>query len=462
MGDKPWQDKSTTRGELQPVHFNFENIAPDVRRRIRHRRRYHAESAPSDMPTTKHLHEKLTHYLEAHLPSALDLLKLMVDINSFTGNGAGVNELGRITAAAFQPLDFEPEFIPSCVQSYGDHLFLTRRGSTRRTIALVSHLDTVFPPEEEQSNNFHWKIENDRAYGPGTVDIKGGTVMIHAILSTIRAVSPEFFESVTWLVIFNAAEEDLAPNFSTTTRNLLSADTLACLVFEGGLRDGDRFALVTSRKGRAVFRVFAEGRGAHAGSKHESGVNAVVQIADTICRIAALTNYHDALTFNVGAVRGGTVVNRVPHYAEAEVEMRAFTVDAYNSGKQSILALNGTSVITSPADGLRSSVTVEICEETSPWPPNPGTQKLFAIWKKAADTIGQPLEQEHRGGLSDGNYLWDIVPTIDGLGPAGDNAHCSERSADGSKIPEYMEISSFVRKAALNALAIIALAEESS
>ena len=64
---------------------------------------------------------------------------------------------------------------------------------------------------------------------------------------------------------------------------------------------------------------------------------------------------------------------------------------------------------------------------------------------------------EARGGLSDGNFLWEVLPTIDGLGPAGDNDHCSERSADGSKLPEYCEVSSFVPKAALNAVAILRL-----
>ena len=65
---------------------------------------------------------------------------------------------------------------------------------------------------------------------------------------------------------------------------------------------------------------------------------------------------------------------------------------------------------------------------------------------------------EERGGLSDGNHIWDAVPTLDGLGPWGDNDHCSERSADGSKLPEYVEISSFVPKATVNLLAVTSLA----
>jgi glutamate carboxypeptidase len=52
------------------------------------------------------------------------------------------------------------------------------------------------------------------------------------------------------------------------------------------------------------------------------------------------------------------------------------------------------------------------------------------------------------------------VPTLDGLGPWGENDHCSERSADGKKLPEFVEISSFVPKAALNTVAILNLAEE--
>ena len=58
--------------------------------------------------------------------------------------------------------------------------------------------------------------------------------------------------------------------------------------------------------------------------------------------------------------------------------------------------------------------------------------------------------------------LWHAVPTLDGLGPYGDNDHCSERSADGSKLPEYVEVRSFVPKAALNAMAVLRLVQEAN
>jgi glutamate carboxypeptidase len=71
--------------------------------------------------------------------------------------------------------------------------------------------------------------------------------------------------------------------------------------------------------------------------------------------------------------------------------------------------------------------------------------------------LGIRITPEKRGGLSDGNWLWQHFPTFDGLGPVGSNAHCSERSVDGSKDQEYVSIPSFVPKASLNTLAILKL-----
>jgi glutamate carboxypeptidase len=212
--------------------------------------------------------------------------------------------------------------------------------------------------------------------------------------------------------------------------------------------------MVVARKGRATWRVTVNGRGAHAGAKHRHGANAIVQLALTLQRIATMTDYSRELTFNVGTTSGGTVLNRVPHEAVAEGEFRAFSPQVYAEAKASLLALSGPGEVRSVADRLACDVNVEILTESRPWPRNPDTDRLAAIWCDTGSELGMPVNIEQRGGLSDGNLIWDAVPTLDGLGPWGDNDHCSERSADGSKIPEFVEVSSFVPKAALNAAAI--------
>ena len=67
-------------------------------------------------------------WLQAQLPEALEWLRRMVDINSFTANAEGVNLLGALTAECFEEVGFKPEFVPSEIPAYGRHLFLSRQG----------------------------------------------------------------------------------------------------------------------------------------------------------------------------------------------------------------------------------------------------------------------------------------------------------------------------------------------
>src|SRR5437764_1259610 len=140
----------------------------------------------------------LKHFLEQQSPAALEMLREMVEINSFTYNPDGINRLGRFTVECFAPLGFRAEFVPSTNPEFGAHLALTRSGNSARNIALVSHLDTVFSAEEEERNNFRWHLEGDRIYGPGTHDIKGGTVMMWLVLTALRAHATKVFEDITW------------------------------------------------------------------------------------------------------------------------------------------------------------------------------------------------------------------------------------------------------------------------
>ncbi len=400
-------------------------------------------------------------YLQEELPRYLELLRRMVGVNSFTANGAGVDALGALTAEAFAGLGFQAERVASVNPGYGHHLVLTRpgRGGPALKIGLVSHLDTVFPPEEETANGFAWREEGERIYGPGTIDVKGGTVLLHMVLDALRRAAPEAYDAVTWVVLLDASEETLADDFNALCLERLAPDARACLVFEGGHTAGEAFTVVVARKGMAVYRVTAEGKAAHAGSAHPEGANAIVQLADTIGRIAALTDYERALTFNVGRVSGGTVTNRVPHLAEALVEMRTFSPEVFDRGVAAMRALAEREPLRSADGRFACRVRVEVTHQTPPWPRNPGTERLLAVWQEAAAGLGGAVVPEERGGLSDGNKLWQAVPTLDGLGPVGANAHCSEHSADGSKEQEYLLPASLVPKAVLNVAAILRLIE---
>lgn len=401
-------------------------------------------------PSTHPLHP----ILEGILPNAMEWLREMVDINSFTTNRAGVNRVGSLTAKCFAQLGFTPEFVPSKNPDHGNHLFLACGNPDLQPVVLVTHLDTVFSAEEEEKNNFHWREEpaEGRIYGPGTVDIKGGTALIWMMLKTLQLSRSNLFEQHRWLIAANASEEVIGAEFGQLTAERATTGAKAILVFEGGPRAGKDFHLVTARKGRALYRIQAEGRAAHAGSAHAAGANAIVTLASAVQAAAQVTDYTRDLTVNVGCIGGGSVVNRVPQEAWADLEMRAFDPRVLQEGCRRIESLAG-----GPATPSEARLEVN-CTGTSPaWPASSSALAILEHWLGAALALGVGIKNVSRGGLSDANYLCNLGPTLDGLGPSGANAHCSERTDDGTKVPEYVEADSFVPKATLNLLALESL-----
>ncbi len=284
-------------------------------------------------------------------------------------------------------------------------------------------------------------------YGPGSVDCKGGTVMVYMILDALERTHRRFLKALTGLLHWMHPRRHFLRISAPYCLEKIQPEAIACLVMEGGTPDSRGFPLVVSRKGHASFRIKATGRGAHAGNYHHQGANAIVQMADTILQISQLTDYSQQLTYNVGVVQGGDVANRVPHQAEARLKCAPFPP---KSSKLALpnFELDGSSTITSE-DGFPCKVKVEMLSSSNPWPRNPKTEALLEVWTEVGNSIDLNVVPEARGGISDGNLLWQSLPVLDGLGPTGTNAHCSERSADGSKDQEYALNSSFVPKALL-------------
>ncbi|MEZ5387597.1 MAG: M20/M25/M40 family metallo-hydrolase [Prosthecobacter sp.] len=358
---------------------------------------------------------------EALMPEALSLLRCLVDVNSFTMNAAGVDKVVRLTAEAFEPLGFTAERVPCTVAGTGHHLFLTRCGAGGDPVVLVTHSDTVFPPEEELRHDFKWdeRPEEGRIYGPGTIDIKGGTVLIRMMLQLLQEHAPEVFEQTHWIIAANAAEEGLGDDFGRATAERCGGQARAVLVFEGGPVDERGWHIVTSRKGRSTWKLTAEGKAAHAGSQHHEGVNAIDALAKFLPQIAALSSVRDQRTVNVGIVHGGTVVNRVPHEAVAEWECRATAPAALQEADDFFASLSGTT-----ATGAR--LTAERTGYTAAWPETPEAAALADLWREVATEMQLTAVAVPRGGLSDANHLWHLGPILDGLGPFGGNAHCSD------------------------------------
>jgi glutamate carboxypeptidase len=354
------------------------------------------------------------------------LLRELVEINSFTRNAAGVDRTGALLADRLACLGF------ACVRTapgdpeHGQHLVLHREGRASEEIALVSHLDTVYPVEEERRHGFRWRAADERLVGPGVADIKGGSTVLVAALEAIAAAAPAAFEQAGWRVLLNAAEEEGNDVFPPLARRHVGPRTRACLVFEHGTEHpGGAGGIVVGRRGAGRLVVTVHGRQAHAGSGHDHGASAVRELCRIVERIEAMSCPAAGLTFTVGRILGGEVWNSVPGHARAWVDLRADRPEDWERGLAAVEALAGTGTVRARSDGFACTVEVSRRPGYPPWPPNEATDRLAARVEAAARRLGQRVVRERRAGASDGCHLWDRAPTLDGLGPLGRHIHCS-------------------------------------
>lgn len=350
--------------------------------------------------------------------NGIEALRRLVEVNSFTRNRAGVLQVREIVEGMFLPLGFR-----AC--RIGDHLALEKEGARGPRLLLVGHLDTVYP------GNFPWREEKGRIFGPGVCDMKGGIVVMWMALQ-------EFCPDVT--LLFNATEEGGCADFPAIARGFVTPETRACLVYEPGLEaEGDATTLVVQRKGSGRFLVSVTGREAHSGHSHEKGASAIRELARVVERIETLTDYRRGVTFNVGTIEGGTTVNSVPGHAACSLDLRAWTPEDFAWGRSKALALAGP--------GSVPGTRVEVTELPGypPWPGNDGSRRLGGMACALGADLGLKLVAQRRGGGSDGCHLWDLVPTLDGLGPVGRNAHVAH-----GPDPESVDPASFLPRAKLS------------
>jgi len=350
----------------------------------------------------------------------IELLKSLVEVNSFTRNREGVQRVAGLIKGIFADLGFRPRHI-------GDHLALEKGGARGPRLLFLGHLDTVYP------ENFAWREEGGRIYGPGVCDMKGGIVVLWMALRDLPEVT-----DVT--ILLNATEEGGCADFPPLARSFVKPGTRACLVYEPGLEaEGKATTLVLGRKGSGRFRVSVTGRQAHSGHSHERGASAIRELARVVERIEEATDYQRGVTFNVGTIEGGTTVNAVPGLASASLDLRAWTPEDFAWGRARALGLAGAGSI----PGTR----IEVVELPGypPWPENDRSRELGEMACALGSEMGMKLVAGRRGGGSDGCHLWDLVPTLDGLGPVGRNAHVST-----GPDPESVDRASFAPRAKLS------------
>lgn len=378
--------------------------------------------------------DQLIPYLEAREQTYLSRLRKLVDVNSGLDNPEGRLACLEQLEKVYLSLGFACERIEKPGQMV--HLVARRPAAKTQTdpakILILGHFDTVY---DSTSGFLSYQEAGPWLTGPGVGDMKGGLVVIQAMLDAMQYVGG--LGRYDWLIIHNADEEIQSPTSRALIEELAVGRDL-CLDFEIGRKTG---AVVRSRAGVGRYFVTVRGKAAHAGMNHSAGVNAIVGLAKLVGAIDQLSDPAQGTTLNVGVIRGGTKRNIVPDEAACEVDVRVMHLREAERIDAAIRALCAEP----PLPGAKAEVLGGIGRP--PWQRNAACDQLIAHFVDTAKTYDMKLSAEDTGGGSDANFTAALgIPTIDGLGPVGEHPHTHD---------ERIQRHSIVERAKLCALALL-------
>jgi glutamate carboxypeptidase len=372
--------------------------------------------------------------LPFHEDAILARLTRWAACESPTFDAAAVNRMMDLAARDLALLGARIDRIPGrmglgdCVRARFPH----PAGDGAPGICVMAHLDTVHPVGTLAKLPI--RREGNRCYGPGILDMKGGTVISVEAMRLILAAGMATTLPVTFLL---TSDEEIG---SPSTRDIIEAEAARnkfVLVPEPARPDG---GVVTGRYAIARFNLKTTGRPSHAGARLAEGRSAIREMAKQIIAIEEMTT--DDCTFSVGVIHGGQWVNCVSTTCEAEALSMAKRQEDLDAGVARMLARR------SGANDVVLEVTRGVTRPV--WEADAKGMALFDHARRIANSIGYDITPQSSGGGSDGNFTGAMgVTTLDGLGVQGALAHTLE---------EHVLVDSLVPRARLMAGLLASLA----
>lgn len=347
-------------------------------------------------------------YLEDNEGEMFSLLRGFVSIQSGTFNKKGVDRMADALLESVGDLPLRARRVEN--NTLGDIVLLhTAPAENNEAILLVGHMDTVFPADTQFNS---YREDENHAFGPGVVDMKGGLVEIVFALKALDYSG--VLSRIPLRVVFNSDEEIGSP----TSGPIIAEEAKKCraaLVLECGGGNGE---VVTGRKGRLGLEIHVLGRSAHAALPQDLKPSAILELARKIIDIEALNGAIPGVTVNIGCVSGGTTPNSVPKEAKATIDIR-FPSEQAVKGVRAML-----SEIVDRIDSPGTSSSLIEISGRPPMEATPMNKKLFLLAKTSGEQLGLRICEEYRSGTSDANNIAALgTPVLDGLGPLGGDDH---------------------------------------
>jgi glutamate carboxypeptidase len=375
-------------------------------------------------------------WLESQYDAMVELLRRLVDTDSGSYDRDGVARAGGLIREHLQARGIACAEIVQADGSVSIKATVPagEPGRDNAHVLLLGHRDTVFPRGTAAQRPF--RVEGDRAYGPGVADMKSGLVMNAFVLEGFA----RFGRAARAVVNLVTSDEEIASPASRPVIEVAARGARAVFNAEPGRPSG---ALVTGRKGALFLTIEVTGRAAHSGGAHEQGISATEELCRKVLELHALTDYATGTTANVGLIQGGQSVNTVAPLATAEVDVRFRTIAAMGEAEAAIGAILERTWLPGTTTRLTRKAAFLPLEQTA------ASLALFDHYVACAAELGMRPGGEYTGGSADSGFTAAVgAPTLCGTGPLGEKAHSPD---------EVCHLDTLVPRAQALALAIARL-----
>jgi glutamate carboxypeptidase len=359
----------------------------------------------------------LKQWIQEEAPAIDAALRELVEINTYTNNTFGVDSgmaaLSELTAR----FNLKMEEI-----NERHRLIKAGNGKGKPRIMLISHMDTVFPPDGDFQH--YEKLEGGFVRGPGTGDIKGGLLIgLWSMVALEKILDTDFDVQM----VISADEENGSPTIRDWyTGGHIGADIAIALepgFPQGPLTPTVNLGVVYQRRGYAAMQFTVKGKACHSGTAH-LGVDAIESFARRVIDMKALNDPSKNISITVGLVNGGISPNTVAGEVRASVSWRFERLADGQRIQNQIEEILDRVYIVNQDMGLQDSCDYVLDAFIPPMEKTEENMKVIEVVLEEAKRLGQNVVAIARGGGSDANFTSAAgTPSICGMGAPTDNIH---------------------------------------
>ncbi len=351
---------------------------------------------PSKKPS---LSVRIRSFLRSRQPKVEQMLREMVNINTYTRNIDGVNSLGTYIWKNLNILGFSHQVIPQV--EIGNILLFSNTSTSTYDILFIANLDcnTSF----KQQVNF--KSTESRFWGTTIWGSKAGLAVMISALQASRFVRKLRKLKIGVLL---TTDEMLQGRFSQVHIEQISTKTKYIIGLKGG---GMGSSVVTSRSGAALYKCEMNLSGAE---KTEDIAKSVAEYSRLVTKLAECTDETKGIVVVPSNVSFHSNVSDLYSFGDFSLSVRFNQMELSEHIDQMI-----KSIVKKKKKNKKLGIQIEGGVRRPPILKTPQIESFWQQLLNIAKKLDIRLLEEHRWSSTNLCFSNSSKPIIDGIGPIG-------------------------------------------